>query len=70
MSHLGVATKTWMALEEPLKESDGSDTAMSFWVYDMLCFEAFQYILLRKRQLRSTAIRLGHIIYIWYYIYT
>ena len=30
MSHVGVATKTWMALEESLKESDGSDTAMSF----------------------------------------
>ena len=30
MSHLGVATHAWMALEESLKESDGSDMAMSF----------------------------------------
>ena len=30
-----------------------------FWVYDMFCFEVFQSILLRKCQLRSTAIKLG-----------
>ena len=35
-SRLGVATKTWMALEEALKESDGSEMAMNFEC--MICF--------------------------------